>query len=612
MAIVYQNPCNSLVDFTSINGSGVTISAGTGYVGSSLKIGFVTTGYVKQSAFISLGQVVKIWQVYFMVPSATAFATTADGTFVAIYPDSQYEANLAILQVRIQGSGPGFTLKIVNPTDGYTGDYGNSTVFTKDVFHRLVIERTATQWKVYLDKSTTPILLYVPNIQPPTSFAFISLGCDYNNQAGAIVGDIHFDQIMARNPLTTTVTLDDQLQEVWEGIQMRYITTDGAVVRPFDVQGGQTSPDLVSEGIVYGLLHAVQRGDSVTFKRIDNWTRANLDRRVSTTANSVSNIPANAFNLMAFLYKPNAVKPITDANWAGDADIERGVALSWAHARFGSSTFTVDTPQELITPNYFARAKAVIDDLRNFAFGYSAVTDAYYLLNDSLQLGNSTVQLAPDYNYVSAYRDIFRSIDPTNSAFWDKCVKGAYDINDKSAAYTFSPQTSSVGFNPNWCKFDFTTATVTGTSTYGDSHWGYNSFRTNSRMLDDWNWYRDQRAVTQMQKPKVFLTNEWQSKSKIQAEYKHDGTTIIDGATPRDYSTRLFYFIYYFILTINDPTNIVGNAILNTQLNNSFQYSGNGSYFGSYGYFDDFWQARYEAQKAGKWINYGQPQLNQY
>ena len=44
----------------------------------------------------------------------------------------------------------------------------------------------------------------------------------------------------------------------------------------------------------------------------------------------------------------------------------------------------------------------------------------------------------------------------------------------------------------------------------------------------------------------------------------------------------------------------------------SYQYAGNGSYFNSYGYFDDFWQSRFVAQKAGKWTNFGQPQNNLY
>ncbi len=604
MSIVYQNPCNLLTDFSSINGSGVSIEAGKGYIGNALKIDFSPLGYQLQSARISFAQVINRFQVYFNIPAATTLSATVDGTFVAIYPDSQYNTNPAILQLRIQGSGTGFTLKIVDPSNSFAGNFSNGTIWLKDMPNRVLIERTATQWKVYINKDLTPILLYLPTIQPPVNFAHVSLGCDYNNAAGAISGPVYFDQILGIVN-NTVITPKDQLDDVWDGIKMRYITVEGAVVRPIDLVGGQTVPDVVSEGIVYGTLHAAQRNDQETFNRIDNWTRANLDRRICTAANTVSNLPSNALNLMSFLYKPNLAKPIIDANWAGDADIERAVSLSWAHARWGSSQFTVDTPQELLQPNYFARAKAVIDDLRNFAFGYSAVTDAYYQLNDSLQLGYNSVCIAPDYNYVGAYRDIFSRIDPTNAGFWDKCVKGAYDINDKCASYVFAnatpAQSSSVGLTPNWCQFDLTTAQVTGVGTYGDSNWGYNSFRAISRMIDDWNWARDQRAVISIQKPKPFLTSEWNIKGKIQAEYKHDGTPI------ETYDSKLFYFVYYFILTVNDPTNAVGQAILSTKLASGYQYAGNGSYFHAIGYFDDMWHSRFEAQRQNLWVNYGQP-----
>jgi endo-1,4-beta-D-glucanase Y len=597
MSIIYQSACDNIADFQSINGSGVTVGdPTTGYVGKSLKIDFDATAYLQQSVRIALDEPANVFQTYIKIPSTTSVLNNDfdDMMIIGIYHDQTYNANPAILQLKIQGLNSGFVVRCVDPFNNYEGDYGNDFKLDKDVYHRFAIERTETEWKVYWNKSPVPILTYIPKIQPDVKFSHISIGTESDNVQNGIIGTIYFDQILAKTTNTVS-TFDDQLLDNYEGIQMRYFTADGAVVRPIDPDGTQLDRDVIAKGLGHGLLHAVQNNDKVSFGKIDNWARANIDRRNSTVANTILNpTPTTGLNLMCYKYLPNTTKPIADSNFTPDSDIERAFGLLLASQRWGSSFYPVDSIDELASLNYYQRALDIISDLRQYAFKYSLAKDANYILVGDFQTAN-IINTSPDYNYTAAYEE-FARMDNVNSVFWQKCIKGAYDLQDQMAGFVFAPQTSSIGLNGAFCTFDLTTGLIFGDSAYGSTIWGYESFRVVSRMLDHWNWYKDKRALVSIQKPKTFLQSEWQKKGRIEVGYTHDGV----GFTT--YQATLFYAVYSLTLSINDQNNNIAKQIYDQKLNGGYSYSGNGSYFNEVSFFDDFWQGRIEAQRNCRWL----------
>lgn len=598
MSIIYQSGCNKSTDFVKINGTDVVVNdPNTGYVGGSLKIKFSPIAEQLQSVFIELPEGCNVFQYRFKVPSATTITSTGDAVFFSMYQDQTYKNNLSFCQIRIQQVGTKIILRLIDPYNNYQGNYRTDTLLDKDVYHKVVIERTQTQWKVYLGISTIPILTYLPKNQPPFTFKYISIGTDYYNSANAINGAIYFDQLLAKKQ-NLVLNLQDRLQDTYEAIIQRYITAEGAVVRPINIEANHLSVKILSQGVAWALLPAVQNNDPDTFKKIDNWARTNLDRRNSTGVNTMINdTPTTALSLMANSYTPNAPKPIDDADFATGYDIERALALIQASNLWGSSNFTVDSLEEKLAPNYRERASNIITDLRQYAFGYSLATDCNYCLINSFQLANSpSVTVATGYDYAAAYEK-FALLDSDNSIFWQKAIKGSYDMYFQGATYIFLPQTATKNLSPNWLQFDLNLGRVSGTSTYGDSTWGYISFMSVSKLLDHYNWYMDQRAIASIELPKSFVLSKWQKMSQILAVYNHDGSEIAQ------FQSRLFYFLYFFILSVNEPDNNAAIQLYNSQLANGFTCLASGSYFGENGWYNDFWQPRYEWQKAGLWIN---------
>jgi endo-1,4-beta-D-glucanase Y len=112
----------------------------------------------------------------------------------------------------------------------------------------------------------------------------------------------------------------------WELWKSAFLSVDGRVID--HIQEGASH----SEGQGYGLLLAEWFGDTDAFKRIFDWTEANL---------AVRDDP-----LLAWRWRPTETPQITDYNNASDGDL----FYAWALAR-GAARFDL--------PIYAARAKAI-------------------------------------------------------------------------------------------------------------------------------------------------------------------------------------------------------------------------------------------------------------
>jgi trimeric autotransporter adhesin len=327
--------------------------------------------------------------------------------------------------------------------------------------------------------------------------------------------------------------------------------------------------------------------------------------------------PSNAYNLMAYHYNSantdgEGIATIYDANWAADADADRCQALLWAHGRWGSSGYAVGTKLELLMPNYKQRALNIAADLKAYAIANSTNTGYNYLLNDSFQLGNTVVQLAPDYNNPALYQ-LLAQYDTTNANFWTTTVSGSNDIIQKVATVVFNGQSGAVGLNANWVAFNLNTGLVsTSASTYDavpNFQYGFNAFRSAYRMYDMWLFYTDANTLTSLREPKSFFTSQWGSNSEIFATYLHDGTS------PAGYELTEFTFAAYWSIYANDTGNTTASAINSNKLSNLYYQEPYGSIISEipsgkqYGYFGQSWTLTGYMQQNGLWINYGQTGL---
>jgi hypothetical protein len=608
---VFTSACNSSADFTSVNGSGITVgNAGTGYLGKSIRI--VMAASVEQSARKVYKGLASVHQMWLHTGSADTISATTDTVFFSGFSDAAF--GTPVIQIRLIGSGAGYTLRMVDPTNGYATTVG-STVLTKGTWHRIVLSITASGYQLYIDNQTSPEASYTH--ANATVGLYAGAYGNWYSGTSSYTGTIDLDELYASNLTPGLSSLAQQAADATAGFFQKYLAYDGAIVRsPSD---GTTltvaGPDIVSEGQAYGLKLAVQSNDQTTFNLLDNWARANLDRKNSTVGNTQANpAPANALNLMAFHYNTSNAdgkgpNTIYDANWAGDADHERAQALLWAHARWGSSALTLDTGPELLAPNYLQRALNILSDIRTYALRLSSSTGYYYLVADQAQTGDA-VAIAADYNNTAAFK-LFAQYDSGNAAIWNGAISGAHDIATKSSNQIMSGETPSQTITkkliPNWITFTLSTGLTSSTpSGYGNSDYGYNAFRAYYRGYDMWNWYADANALTVLQLPKAFFVAEWAlvrtGSPLIEATYKHDGT--ITGS----YEKTFFYWAAYWTIYAGDTSNTTASAIKSGKLDSKYVQSPVGSYIdnGGYAYFDQPWSIVGSMQKAGTFINYGQ------
>lgn len=613
--LVFGSPCNTSADFTTVlaatGDTSVVGSAATGYIGSSIRQNMTIAASAETSVRKSLPSAVRISQFRYKADSAGTFSTTVDHNLHVLFSDSGFLNQ--IIHIRLIGVSGGYTLRVVDPNNSYATTVG-TTVMSLATWHRFAVQITDTQIKVFLDNGVTPEIVYTPATGNYVNVYVNSLLWGRSFSQG-YTGIQDVDEIWTGNIAAAPTTTAGQIADTYQGYLQRYLTFDGAIVRP-PTEGSNGTfttavADVVSEGIAYGLKMAVQSNDQKTFNLVDNWTRANLDRRVSTTANTQLNAaPTTGLNLMAFHYNANSsdgkgAGTIYDANAALDADPERATALLWAHARWGSSSLTVGSGPELVTPNYMARALAITGDIATYGLKFSSATGFWYLVND-LQQTTDVVQLGPDYNNPAAFK-MFAEYDVTNRAKWNLAVSGAYDILTKAANQVMTgatpAQSTTAALNPNWISFTLSTGLTSGTpSTYGDSNYGYNAFRSYNRLYDAYTWYGDTTALAALRLPKTFFTAQWNGSAKIAATYSHDGT---NAAT---YEKTFFYWASYWSIYAGDTSNTVAAAIYSGKLASKYTQLPSGSYYdnGGYTYFDQSWNVINEMQKAGSFINYGQ------
>jgi endo-1,4-beta-D-glucanase Y len=212
---------------------------------------------------------------------------------------------------------------------------------------------------------------------------------------------------------------------------------------------------VVSEGIGYGMLLSANRADRVLFDGLWKYYADHLDSKgLMNWKTGLCDAPGN-----------------NNANAATDADLDVAMALIQAHARWPDG-------------GYLALAGALTDKIAQYetedCSGRAILRPGDSFGGCSDTPGNAKIN--PSY-FAPGYYRVFAHYFPAQAARWNALVDGSYELH---ALY----QARMSGLVPDWSKVD-------GSDWYG-SMYSYDACRTPWRVMVDYAWTGDMRALTFM------------------------------------------------------------------------------------------------------------------
>lgn len=186
------------------------------------------------------------------------------------------------------------------------------------------------------------------------------------------------------------------MQSLWEQYKSTFIQHDGRII---DKRQDSISH---SEGQGYGMLNSVLYNDKVTFDKIWEWAKNNLQIRKD--------------NLFAWSWgrRHNDEWGVIDYNNAADGDILIAYALVRASAKWNNANYKID-------------ALKIIEGIRkNLSINWdnrTFILPAYYGFNKEDRL-----RINPSYLIFSAYKS-FSEVD--DKPFWEKVYKDSLYLIEK-------------------------------------------------------------------------------------------------------------------------------------------------------------------------------------
>ncbi len=275
-----------------------------------------------------------------------------------------------------------------------------------------------------------------------------------------------------------------------------------------------------SEGQSYTMLRAVWIDDKTTFDKTWEWTQSNLKHQND--------------HLFSWLYgkRPDGSVGVLSQqggqNSAADADTDIALALVFASQRWQD-------------PRYLDQAKQIIGDI--WAREVIPIQGEPYLVADNVEGGpaSSVAVLNPSYYSPYSYR-IFAQIDPQHD--WQKVVDTSYTVLEQSTVQKLDKQ-SAAGLPPDWVAINKTTGELTAVPTASSTlttNYSYDALRTPWRLALDYEWYKDPRDKSILEKFSA-LGSSWQNDHVLYTAYAHDGQQLSTLETPAMYGGSLGYFV---------------------------------------------------------------------
>jgi len=256
---------------------------------------------------------------------------------------------------------------------------------------------------------------------------------------------------------------------------------DGAFV---DAEGIVTS-----EAQAYALLRAAWSDRPEDFRRIWEWTEANLQR---------------PDGLLSWQWQDGE---IVDANSASDADTDAALALLLAGEAWDDEELLAEG--RVLAHAIWEGDVAEIGGTPYLTAGNWAVTDE--------------IVMNPSYLAPYAYR-FFAEVDPEHD--WYALIDSSYEfLFETTSAPLDAPD--SAGLPPDWIALDPATgeSTVVEVNGRDATNYGYDAARTWWRVALDLQWADEGRAKAYLDQA-GFLADEVERKGHVSAVYEHDGTVV--------------------------------------------------------------------------------------
>ncbi len=295
------------------------------------------------------------------------------------------------------------------------------------------------------------------------------------------------------------------LKASWESYKKDFIK-QGRVIDPY--QNDITT----SEGQSYALLRAVWMNDKKTFDDVYGWTKLYLRQ------------PTGIY-YWKWEGSTDSGKVIDQGN-ATDADQDIVLALLFAQKKWKDETYKDDAMETLqaIWSNNIVR-----------------FNNNYYVSAGNWGNMKAEIVINPSYLSPASYR-IFAEVDRSRN--WNALVESSYEVLQGCTAAKLDQNTGILP--PEWCAFDKKTRTFRQVKAADAkaTEYGYNAFRVPWRVALDYIWNKEKKAKEYLASLN-HLQEEYKTKKKIAASYKHNGEVWEDYESVAAYGGNIGYFMIH-------------------------------------------------------------------
>ena len=298
------------------------------------------------------------------------------------------------------------------------------------------------------------------------------------------------------------------LAGTWESYKKEY--WEVGTGRTLDKQQNDIT---TSEGQSYTMLRAVWMSDKETFDKSWAWTEEQLQRDDQLFSWRWGKRDDGTYGVL---------ENVNGQNAASDADSDIALAFLMAASRWQDK-------------KYLNEAREIIASI----WEHEVVTVAgipYLAPNNLEKQSSQPIVINPSYLAPYAYRE-FAKIDTSHD--WNAVVDSSYDLLNKSIDAKLDKEKGALV--PDWVLMNRQTGELTAPTGSLTTNYGYDAMRTPWRLALDYQWNKELRAKTTLQKMTT-ISQEWNNNQRVYAVYAHDGTAVVKDEVVESYGTALAYF----------------------------------------------------------------------
>jgi len=304
------------------------------------------------------------------------------------------------------------------------------------------------------------------------------------------------------------------LSSSWQNYKKQFINKDGRVI---DYSNNAIT---TSEGQSYALLRSVWVDDKETFDTVWHWTKTTLKRKED--------------NLFGWKWGKRedgtfGFSKDSGTNSAPDADCDIAFALILASKRWSDKKYLDD-------------AKKIIADI--WKYDTEVAAGKRYIIGGNWAKSDAQLIINPSYFSPAEFK-YFAKVDKKND--WNGMIEPGYKLL-MDAGKEGLDKSQGAGLPPNWVAIDRKTGELSAPHATGlNTDYSYDALRVPWRIAVDYDWNKDERALTYLSNSFNKLDKDYTSRQQLAAGYTHDGQALSQNENPAMYATFLSY------LLIKDP-----------------------------------------------------------